>query len=162
MVFVLVLVIFINQNAKICVWDTFIATLQLLPHHTPTIICIIIGSYIIFTLQNNKYDINVYHVNQFLGAKVSLRLLEFILKQPKCFRKAHSFSKWVVELFILKSKGNWKFLPKSSFRPKFLFLLKETETNFCLFCFGLAETENLFQISVVNWNFGQHLVSFEL
>ena len=49
----------------------------------------------------------------------------------------------------LKSKGNRNFLPKYSFRPKFLFLLKETETNFCLFGFGLAETEILFQISVV-------------
>ena len=49
-----------------------------------------------------------------------------------------------------KSKGNRIFLPKSSFQPKFLFLLKETKTNFCLFGFGLAETESLLQISVVN------------
>ena len=35
---------------------------------------------------------------------------------------------------------------------------KETETNFCHFDFGLAETENLLQISVVNQNFGQNLV----
>ena len=61
----------------------------------------------------------------------------------------------------IKSKGNQNFLPKSSFRPKFLFLLKETETNFCLFGFGLAETESLLQISVVNRNFGRNLVSSE-
>ena len=61
----------------------------------------------------------------------------------------------------LKSKGNRNFLLKSSFRPKFLFLLKETETNFCLFGFGLAETESLLQISVVNRNFGRNLVSSE-
>ena len=47
----------------------------------------------------------------------------------------------------IKSKGNRNFL------PKFLFLLKETETNFCLFGFGLAETENLLQILVANRNF---------
>ena len=61
----------------------------------------------------------------------------------------------------VKSKGNRNFLPKSSFQPKFLFLLKETETNFCLFGFGLAETESLFQSSVVNRNFGRNLVSSE-
>ena len=62
---------------------------------------------------------------------------------------------------MLKSKGNRNFLPKSSFRLKFLLLLKETETNFCLFGFGLAETESFFQSSVVNQNFGRNLASSE-
>ena len=61
----------------------------------------------------------------------------------------------------IKSKGNRNFLPKSSFQPNFFFLLKETETNFCLFGFGLAETESLSQISVVNRNSGRNLVSSE-
>ena len=61
----------------------------------------------------------------------------------------------------IKSKGNRNFLPKSSFQPKFLFLLKETESNFCLFGFGLAETENHLQILVVKRNFGRNLVSSE-
>ena len=63
--------------------------------------------------------------------------------------------------FELKSKTNRNFLPKSSFRQKFLFLLKETETNFCLFGFGLAETESLLQISGVNRNVDRNLVSSE-
>ena len=61
----------------------------------------------------------------------------------------------------IKSKGNRNFLPKSSFRQKFLFLLKETETNFCLFSFGVAKNGSPLPISVVNRNFGRNLVSSE-
>ena len=86
-------------------------------------------------------------------------LKHFIL--PKEHFKANLFLPHYDPPDPLKSKGNRNFLPKSSFWPKFLFLLKETETNFCLFGFGLAETENLLQILVVNRNFGRNLVSSE-
>ena len=141
MVFVLVLVIFINQNAKKSMWDTFIATLQLLPHHTPTIICIIIGSYIIFTLQN-RYNINVYHVNQFLGAKVSLRLLEFILKQPKCFRKSSFFLKMSCGIVHFKKQGKPKFSAKIFLSAKIPFPLKGNRNQFLCFRFWFNRNRN--------------------
>ena len=46
-----------------------------------------------------------------------------------------------------KEQRKSKFFAETFLWPKFLFLLKETETNFCLFGFGLAETESLLQIS---------------
>ena len=60
----------------------------------------------------------------------------------------------------IKRKGTRNFLAKSSFWPKYLFLLKETK--FCLFGFSLAETESLLQISVVKRNFDRNLVPSEI
>ena len=56
-------VIYLPHIIKICVFDTFMAILHMLPHHTPTKITSIIAFMCI--LPHNKCDINVYHTGCF-------------------------------------------------------------------------------------------------
>ena len=58
-----------------------------------------------------------------------------------------------------KKQRKLKFSAKIFLSAKIPFPLKETETNFWPFGFGLAETESPLLICIVNRNFSQNLVS---